>query len=281
MSVPNLDQRAAWDGDSGARWARDADRRDRVLAPIAELLLRCARIQAGDVVVDIGCGCGTTTHAAADATGAAGSARGVDLSRPMLEVARSRASGSNRAAIEFTHGDAQVDPLGGPYDIAISRFGTMFFDDPVVAFANIASHMRGRGRLCIATWQPLANNDWLVVPGAALLDFADLPDQADASGPGMFAQSDPSQIASVLASAGWDDVTTTPHSVPITIGTDVDDAVDYLAKSGPGRSMVEAVPPERIQEALAAVRETLIPYRTAGGVTLSAGVLITAAVTRE
>ena len=159
MSTANQDQRDAWNGDSGQRWVADADHRDAIHAPVAEALIAAAHLTAGEDVLDIGCGCGATTLAAGrDAT--PGTATGIDLSAPMLDIARHRADAADDATVSYLEADAQTHPFApGAYDVAISRFGTMFFDDPVAAFANVAHGVRPGGRLCFATWQPLEANE--------------------------------------------------------------------------------------------------------------------------
>jgi SAM-dependent methyltransferase len=277
----NAEQFEAWNGDSGQRWVVDADRRDSVLCPIADLLLHHAAITPDERVLDVGCGCGATTIAAAQVTGPNGVVTGVDLSAPMLRVARDRASASGCETVSFAHADAQTDPLGGPFDVAISRFGTMFFSDPTAAFTNVAHHLNAQGRLCIVTWQPLAANEWLLVPGAALLRFGNLPDGADPGGPGMFAQSDPDTIELALVTAGFDGITITPAAMELNFGRSVDDAVDYLADSGPGRAILDTIPTGRHDEAIGAVHHALLPHLHADrGVTLNAAVWVATAATR-
>jgi SAM-dependent methyltransferase len=214
-SIANADQHAPWNGDSGRRWAEDPDRRDEVLAPVAGALLAGAGIAAGAEVLDVGCGCGATTLAAARAAGPAGSAVGIDLSGPMLAVARRRArAGGRERAVRA--GDAQVHAVRGLLRFRLRRFGTMFFADPVAAFANIARALRPGARLCLATWAPLAANDWLTIPGAVLLRYATPPEAA--SGPGMFAQSDPESLVATLAAAGLASVRSRPLTVALPVG---------------------------------------------------------------
>jgi SAM-dependent methyltransferase len=137
MTAVNRDQFDAWNGDSGRRWVADADRRDRVLRPVADALLATASLVRGETVLDIGCGCGITTLAAGHAV-APGTATGIDLSAPMLDVARQRASATDAAT--FVQADAQTHRFDrATFDVAISRFGTMFFDEPGAAFAPSAS----------------------------------------------------------------------------------------------------------------------------------------------
>lgn len=278
MTTANTDQHAAWNGESGQRWVASADKRDAVLAPLADLLLDGAAITAGERVLDIGCGCGASTLAAAAATGPAGAVVGADLSAPMLDVARTRTHG--HANVEYRQADVQTDALGGPFDVAISRFGTMFFDDPTAAFENIARHLSPAGRLSIVTWQPLEANQWLVVPGAALLEFGTVPDSADPAGPGMFAQADPSTVRRTLVASGLADISTEAHTLALPLGTTIPDAVDHLADSGPGRAILETIPHERLADALAAVGDALRPYHDPDhGVMLEAAVLVTTART--
>jgi SAM-dependent methyltransferase len=157
--IANTDEYEAWNGDTGHRWVVDADRRDHVLAPVADALLAAAHLTLGEPVVDIGCGCGATTLAAARAVGSTGSAYGIDLSGPMLGVARRRAEASGLSSVTLIQGDVQIHRFPARFDAAISRFGTMFFADQTAALANIRRGLRPRGRLCLATWQPLVAND--------------------------------------------------------------------------------------------------------------------------
>ena len=156
-------------------------------------------------------------------------------------------------------------------DVVISRFGTMFFDDPVAAFANLATATRPAGRVCLATWQPLAANDWLLIPGAALLRYGSLPD-SDGTAPGMFAQSDPIAVTQVLETAGWRDVVVDPVTVRLRLGGDAADATDYLADTGIARAVLDTIVPADRDQAIAAVTETLEAHAEADGVCLDAGI---------
>jgi ubiquinone/menaquinone biosynthesis C-methylase UbiE len=268
MTDANRAQQDAWNGESGHRWVADANRRDAVLAPVAEALLAAARLTPGEDVLDVGCGCGITTLAAADAV-RPGTATGLDLSEPMLDLARQRAKDD---PVTFLQADAQIHRMAlDAYDVIISRFGTMFFDDPIAAFSNLATATRPLGRLCLATWQPLAANDWLLIPGAALLRYGSLPDTSGAA-PGMFAQADPIKVTEVLAAAGWHDVIVDPVTVRLRLGGDAADATDYLADTGIARAVLDTIDPADRDEAIAAVTEALDAHADADGVHLDAGV---------
>jgi SAM-dependent methyltransferase len=274
----NASQFDAWNGESGRRWVATADARDRVLAPAAEGLLAAADPKPGMRVLDIGCGCGATTIMAAKRVGDAGSATGIDLSGPMLDVARERATAAGARNARFVQGDAQTHVFEpGTADLAMSRFGTMFFADPEAAFANIRRALRPAARLYFATWQPLTENEWLTVPGAALLQHTDLP-AASPDQPGMFAQSDPDIVAATLAAADYTHITIEATTVTFTLGQTIDEAVAYLADSGPGRMLLETIAegPAR-QTALADVRDALAEHHDSSGVRLGGAIwLITA-----
>ena len=268
MTGANQAQQDAWNGESGHRWTADADRRDAVLAPVAEALLAAAQLTVGEDVLDVGCGCGITTLAAAAGV-APGTATGLDLSEPMLDLARRRAQDD---PVMFLRADAQTHRFDADaYDVMISRFGTMFFDDPIAAFTNLASAMRPAGRLCLATWQPLAANDWLLIPGAALLRYGSLPDTGDTA-PGMFAQSDPVAVTEVLTAAGWQDVTVDAVTVTLRLGNDAADATDYMADTGVARAVIDTIDPADRDEAVLAVTQALEAHADAHGVRLDAGI---------
>lgn len=275
MTTANRAQRETWNGDSGLRWVADADRRDVVLAPVAESLLAAARIQPGESILDLGCGCGATTITAAAQAEPGGTAHGIDLSEPMLAVARQRAGDAGLTTVSFTQADAQTHSLASAaHDLVISRFGTMFFDDPVAAFTNIGRAVRPGGRLFIATWQPLGLNEWLTVPGAALLRYGTLPDSQPGA-PGMFAQADPDVLRSTLTRAGWNAVDSRAVTVTLRLGNDPADATDYLADSGVGRAVLDTVPTADKLAALGAVADALAPHTTNDGVHLEAAIWIT------
>lgn len=277
MTTVNQAQRDNWNGDSGRRWVADADRRDAVLAPVADALLSIVGIHPGESVLDLGCGCGATTITAAIQAGPGGSAHGIDLSEPMLAVARQRAHDAGLTTASFTVADAQTHTLdGAAHDAVISRFGTMFFDDPVAAFVNIAGAVRPGGRLVIATWQPLGANDWLSVPSAALLHYGTPPD-GQPGAPGMFAQADPDALRASLTHAGWSAVDSRAVTVALRLGDNPADATDYLADSGAARAVLDTVPDPDKPAALQAVADALAPHTTADGVYLEGAIWITSA----
>ena len=275
MSIANTAQAEHWNsGDAIEHWLRNQDRYDRMLQPFADLILQRAALQPGEQVLDVGCGYGATTLEAARRV-APGPVLGVDLSGPMLSVAKDRAAGSGLANVAFEHGDVQVYPFGpARFDAVISRFGVMFFEDPVAAFANIRSAVRPGGRLVFACWQPLANNDWLLVPRAARAEHVPPGDFGTADGPGMFAFADQNLVYEILAGAGWTDIQITPRHVRLLVGGggSVADIAEFLRTATIGRTMLAGADEATTERALTAVRAALAQHADAGGVHLGAGV---------
>ena len=159
--VANAEMAAAWDGDEGEGWARHWQRHDRLVSAYHEVLLAAAAVARSERVLDVGCGNGQTTRDAARSA-ADGRALGVDLSSPMLERARKLAGLEAVANVDFEQADAQVHPFAAAsYDVVVSRFGVMFFADPVAAFANIGAALPPGGRMVVLAWRELADNEWL------------------------------------------------------------------------------------------------------------------------
>lgn len=205
--MANETEREKWGGETGAAWARRQADLDQILAAVTARLLGRARLARGARVLDVGCGAGHSTLAAARLIGPDGHVTGQDVSAPLLALAQARAEAAGLANVAWVEGDAQADRApGGPFDTMISRFGIMFFDDPVAAFANIAGQLRAGGRLTFVAWASAAENPWLALPaavGAARLGPAPV---ADPDGPGPTAFRDPARVLGLLTRAGLRDV---------------------------------------------------------------------------
>ncbi len=223
----NTEQARAWDGDEGAYWTRNADRFDRAVAAYHEPFLAAAAIGRAERVLDVGCGTGQTTRDAARAA-TDGFALGVDLSGPMIELARRLAAGEGIANARFEQGDAQIRPFpAGSFDVAISRTGTMFFGDPAAAFANIARALRPGGRLALLVWQGPHANEWMGELPGALAAGRDLPTPPSGA-PGPFAQADPEAVKAVLTSAGFTNIEVDGMRQPMWFGAGAEDAHAFV-----------------------------------------------------
>jgi SAM-dependent methyltransferase len=281
MSIANTEQAEHWNtGESVAHWISNHARYERMHAPFTAMILAAAGLRPGGNVLDVGCGCGGTTLAAARLV-APGQATGLDLSAPMLARARAGAAASGLDNAVFVQGDAQVHPLEpARFNAVLSRFGVMFFDDPVAAFANIRSATRPAGKLVFVCWQPLDANQWLLVPGAALAEHVPAGGFGAGDGPGMFAFADPDRIRQILATAGWRDIEITGKHAPVLVGGggSVDEAVEFLRTGSIGRTMLAGADARTADRAVASVRAALTPHADAKGVHLAAAVWLVQAV---
>lgn len=275
MTLANRDQAEHWNSSEQTdRWIAHQDQFDRMLAPFTDMILGAAALSPHDHVLDVGCGCGATTLDAARVV-ARGTSTGIDLSEPMLARARQNAARSDVANAYFKHGDAQTYRFRRVFDAVISRFGVMFFADPVAAFANLRTAVRQGGRLAFVSWQPLLANEWLTVPGAALAEHLSLPDLGDPGAPGMFALAEPGRIRSILADSGWHDVSVTRQSIPILVGGGtLDDAVTFLRTGPIGRRVLDGADAEAQARAIDAVRSALARHADEHGVHLNAAVWV-------
>ncbi|ONI87452.1 SAM-dependent methyltransferase [Actinosynnema sp. ALI-1.44] len=259
MTVVNTAQSEAWNGYEGRHWATNDGRYDAMNGGFNEFVLRL--ITPADRVLDIGCGNGQLTRLAARA---GRSATGVDLSGPMLATARLRASDVPGA--EFVQGDAQVHPFdAGAYDIAISRFGVMFFADPVAAFGNVRRALAPGGRLAFLCMTALQGTD-LGTVFDAMAEYLPWPTGADGTGPTAFA--DPERTESVLTAAGFTDFACTRVAADQVWGSDVADAAEFIADWGPVRYHMGLAGPDNAAKARQALVEVLARFAAPGAVTL-------------
>ncbi len=185
-------------------------------------------------MLDIGCGAGALTLKVADQSGAGKGALGVDVSVPLIELAKRRASEAQVPA-RFECADASTFDMEEATDVVVSRFGVMFFDDPASAFARIRAGSRRGGRLAFICWQALAKNDWALAPLQAALPFLNEPPaQLPPDAPGPFAFGDKDHVARVLLQAGWKDVRIDPVDTRIVLpGEDTVSTAEFMMQLGP------------------------------------------------
>lgn len=213
--MTNIKQIEYWNGPAGDKWVRYAERLDTLLAPFADAVLDTVALKAGEHVLDIGCGAGALTLKAASCVGEG--AMGIDVSRPLLSLAKRRASDSG-VAVSFGEADASAYRSPQHVDALISRFGVMFFDDPVAAFAHLRDSLRPEGRMTFACWQSLGDNDWARAPLEAAMPLLPEPPAAPPpDAPGPFAFADQDRTASILRDAGWKGVDIQPWLGRVTL----------------------------------------------------------------
>jgi SAM-dependent methyltransferase len=265
MDEANRAQVDYWNGQAGQTWVAAQERMDVMLAPLTSQALAQADPTPGERVIDIGCGCGDTAIAMAR-RGAA--VWGLDISEPMLGRARERAVGLD--GVTFTQGDASVQPFTADHQLLFSRFGVMFFADPVAAFTNLRTALDSTGRMVFMCWQAPAVNPWVSVVGRAIQPFLPEGGPADPRAPGPFAFADADYLRDLLVQAGYTSIEIASTTADLHLADDLDGAMRFQGEIGPiARALVELEGEDRTK-AMAAARDALAGHLTAEGVVLGA-----------
>jgi len=247
-----------------------------------EHLRSAAAVQPGDRVLDIGCGAGQSTRQAARAAGD-GSALGVDVSAPMLERARQLSADEGLRNVSFEQADAATHPFpAAHFDLGISRFGTMFFADPVAAFTNIGRALRPGARLAMLVWQSSDRNEWATVIDRALRTGPPATQPVDPPGPAprppAFSLADPAVAQGVLADAGFIEVALTDVHEPVFYGPDAETAYDAVAILWQVERLLADLDPETAARATRQLRATIADHDTGDGVLFDSRAWIVTAV---
>jgi len=272
--MPNFDQIACWNGDMAANWVEHNALMEAMLAPVGERILDTLSLPATARALDVGCGCGLPTLSLAQRIGPDGSVIGIDVSAPMLALAEELAvqDTADRAEVTFLEADAQTHAFKPEsLEIVFSRFGVMFFDDPVAAFRNIHNALTVNGQLAFCCWQPRAVNPFMTMPAMAALELLPAPPEMPPRTPGPFAFAEADYVEAILTQAGFKDIAITPISHPLVFGSglSVEEIVERLVNIGPIAQMVREAP-EGLQQA---IREKVIAavspfYEQSSGMTL-------------
>ncbi len=225
----------------------------------------------GDRVLDIGCGFGDTTCRLAGLIGEQGSALGVDVAPPFIESATREAAELGVGNVEFRVLDVQTGELGGPYDYAFSRMGVMFFANPVAALRNVREALAPGGLFCAVVWRRKLDNEWVHRTELVVEKYLDRPEETDqpTCGPGPFSMANADTVSEQLTLAGFEQVALRRSDLPIKLGADLDEAVDFNMALGPGAEVlrlwgdrVEEIRPTISRE----IRETLVDFDGPDGV---------------
>jgi ubiquinone/menaquinone biosynthesis C-methylase UbiE len=274
----NADQIAYWNGVGGQRWARRQPVQDILLQPIADLIIDRAKIKTGERVLDVGCGSGSTTFSFARAVGASGHVMGVDISAPMLAVAREVMPAGS--PVEFALADATIYPFAPEsFDLLASRFGVMFFADPALSFANMRKALRRTGRLAFACWREARANPFFMVPLQAAYQHVPKMPQMGPEEPGPFAFASEERVRRILGAAGFSEIAMEPVdlALDVAIGGGLEAAVKSAVEVGPAARALTDQPPELVAAATQAIREALRPYVRGESVPLDACIWIVTA----
>jgi SAM-dependent methyltransferase len=247
-----------WNGTAGNAWVEEQALLDGILAPFQDLLVDAVRAERPRQVLDVGCGTGSTTIAVARLLGGSGGCTGLDVSAPMIAAARARAEQEGVPA-SFVCADAQTYAFeAGAFDMIISRFGVMFFADPVRAFANLRRAARDGAGLRFIAWRSAEENPFMTTAERAAAPLLpDLPAR-EPDAPGPFAFADAARVARVLVESGWTAVDIQPIDVPCTLPEKA--LLRYLSRFGlVGAALAQADEPTRTR-VLDTVRAAFDPY---------------------
>ena len=274
----NADQIAYWNGPAGGRWADRQAAQDILLGPVADILIDRAKPVSGERVIDVGCGSGATAIAFGRKVAPSGHVFGIDVSNPMLE--RARASAPKDLPIDFVLADATVYPFDPQsVDLLASRFGVMFFADPVLSFTNMRKALRPSGRLAFACWREPRENPWMLAPLQAVYKHAPkLPPQGPED-PGPFAFASEERVNRILSAAGFTNIAMEPCplSLDIAIGGGLDAAVQSVLGIGPSNRALEGQPAEIRAAAIQSIRKMLTPLARGNTVPLAGSIWIVTA----
>ena len=220
-SAPGNEAQAAfWSEAGGEAWVTFQDNLDRQLAPAGDAALAALLARPGESMLDVGCGCGATTIELARAVGDSGRVVGLDISGPMTKVASHRLAEQGLTHAKATVGDAQIitpNDIGGVVDGVFSRFGVMFFDDPVSAFTNIRALTKESGRLVFVCWQEARRNRLFSDLGRELAALFPGQPAPDPHAPGPMAFADANHVMSILTEAGWSQIEIVEHLAPMQL----------------------------------------------------------------
>jgi ubiquinone/menaquinone biosynthesis C-methylase UbiE len=264
MSV-NQEQQDFWSSQAGEKWVRNQSEMDALLAPVLQLVLKHADLQAGETVLDIGCGAGTSTARAAQLVSDTGHCTGLDIADTFLNHAAHELGHPN---IDWLLADAQTHQFQpNTFDAMISRFGVMFFSDTVAAFANIKSALKPQGRIVMAAWGPAPENPWFMLPAkAAKAQLGQMP-KTDRSLPGPFAFENHNYVVEMLAEAGFLNIEATNYSLNLTAPNGLASAAQLCCEIGSANAALQYFngTAEDRKSIEAAIVELFKPFETKEG----------------
>ncbi len=263
-----------WNGQAGDIWVENQRLMDGLLAPFSGSLMAKAAVQPGERVLDVGCGCGTTSF---EMRQLGATVRGVDVSQQMISRANEDARGMGN--ITFSRADAATQSYTPDHQLVFSRFGVMFFADPTAAFQNLHSALAADGRLVFACWQAPAENPWISIGARAVQPFLEAPETPpDPKAPGPFAFADPDYVEQILSRAGYRQVRVEGYKDALFLGGTMDEVMHLQTRIGPLSRVLGELPEERRNDALRAAEAAFATHITDQGIRLGGAIWLVSAV---
>lgn len=265
---PGANQKALWNGPAGRAWVENQRLLDQLFVPFETLLAGDEALATATRVLDVGCGTGATTLAIARRLGARGVCVGVDLSEPMIAMARTRAE-QEQAGARFFAADAQTHAFErADFDLIVSRFGVMFFDDPVQAFANLRRAAREDARLNFIAWRSASENPFMTTAERAAAPLLPHLPTRRPDAPGQFAFADPDRVRAILVESGWSEIEIQPIDIACTMPEN--DLVPYLTWLGPVGLLLQDADERTRAQVVDTLRDAFATYVHGGEVRFDA-----------
>ena len=259
---PPIDQATYWREDGGSRWVENIDNVETMIAPLSMHVAANAHCQPGEKILDVGCGGGTTSALLAEQVGPEGRVVGLDISPTILEVAKRRFAGVSN--LSFVEADAGTHDFGGQhFDVLVSRFGVMFFEQPIQAFTHLHKALANTGRISFICWQPLTENHWMFKPAQAAFGILPAPPPPEPNAPGPFAFADPDYVRRILSLSGFREIRIEPLHQPLALG-DIDTAIKFLCEMGPAATPLKEACEKDRALVIDAWRTLLAEHQTKG-----------------
>jgi SAM-dependent methyltransferase len=280
MTFANTEQAEFWAARASS-WMSLESYHEQVIGPAGHMAMDRLDPQPGQQIIDLGCGTGQTTLELAGRVAPGGGVLGIDIAVALLERAREHAAAAGIDNIDFRHADAQSDDLGrGRFDGAFSRFGVMFFADPVAAFANIHRCLKPGAVLSFVCWQPISSNQWMFIPAQAAVSVLGTPPEMTAPDtPGPFSLSDKDRVGRVVGSARFHSIDIKAHDDLIRTPVEgIPETADSALRMGAVQRMLQDANPETIQRVRAAIEEAMRARVRDGEVSLTRAVFLVRAV---
>ena len=240
VAAANEEAVEAWSGVLFDRWARYRDVLAVSIREFSDVAFDLCRPQPGERVLDVGCGLGETTRSLAELVGPTGEVVGIDAGERFVETATAEAAEAGASNVSYMTGDVQVADMGSGFDLAFSRFGTMFFANPVAALRNARSSLRPGGRLCMVVWRSKLANEWLYRGELVVEKYLERPEETDepTCGPGPFSMANADTTSDIVTAAGFADVALRRCDISYLMGRDMNQAMEVVMAIGPAGELI-------------------------------------------